>query len=102
MGINKKVTKSAEAEVKNHAINVIRAKDIAGKNVIMFDVKVDDVTIYGCSYRELERKDGSGSFASIGFPSRKGSDDKWYNHAYVKFSEADIVAIEKGIEAVLD
>lgn len=100
MSIKKKVTE--EAKTVDHQIKVIRAKDIEGKDVIMFDVTVNDVTIYGCSYRELERKDGSGSFPKIGFPSRKGDNDKWYNHAYVKFTEADIDAIEKGIEAVLD
>ena len=99
MGINKKVTE--DKKVRDHAIEVTRATEIKGKDVIMFDMKVNDVTIYGCSYRELERKDGSGSFAKIGFPSRKGSDDKWYSHAFVKLSDADIDAIEKGIEAVL-
>ena len=99
MGINKKVTE--EKKVSDHVIEVTRANELTEKDVIMFDMKVNDVTIYGCSYRELERKDGSGSFAKIGFPSRKGSDDKWYSHAYVKLSDADIDAIEKGIEAVL-
>lgn len=99
MGINKKVTE--EKKVSDHVIEVTRANELTEKDVIMFDMKVNDVTIYGCSYRELERKDGSGSFAKIGFPSRKGSDDKWYSHAYVKLSYADIDAIEKGIEAVL-
>ena len=99
MGINRQVTE--EKKVSDHVIEVTRANDLKDKDVIMFDMKVNDVVIYGCSYRELERKDGSGSFAKIGFPSRKGSDDKWYSHAYVKLSGADIVAIEKGIEAVL-
>ena len=79
MGINKKVTE--EKKVSDHVIEVTRANELTEKDVIMFDMKVNDVTIYGCSYRELERKDGSGSFAKIGFPSRKGSDDKWYSHA---------------------
>lgn len=100
MGINKKVTEENK-KVQDHVIEVTRANELKDKNVIMFDMIVNGVTIYGCSYRELERKDGSGSFAKIGFPSRKGSDDKWYSHAYFKISDADIDAIEKGIEAVL-
>lgn len=99
MGIIKKVTE--DKKVSDHVIEVTRANELKDKDVIMFDMKVNDVTIYGCSYRELQLKDGSGSFAKIGFPSRKGSDDKWYSHAYVKLSDADIDAIEKGIEAVL-
>ena len=99
MAISKKVTDEKKQAL---SIEVTRANEIKGKDVIMFDMVVNGVTIYGCSYREIERKDGSGSFASIGFPSRKGSDDKWYKHAYVKLEESDIDAIEKGIEAKLN
>ena len=88
--------KKAEAKLQ---IEVKRAKEL--ENVIMFDMEINGIMIYGCSYRELERKDGSGSFVKIGFPSRKGSDGNYYNHVYVKLSDDDIDAIEKGIEALI-
>ena len=62
---------------------------------ISFDMIVNDVTIYGCKL--LTKKDDDGVF--IAFPSRKGTDDKYYSYAYVDLSEEeqkDIVAqIEK-------
>lgn len=96
MAITKKNTEKAAEKLQ---IEVTRAKDLADKNVIMFDMVVNGVTIYGCSYREMQKKDGSGSFAKIGFPSRKGQDDKYYNHCYVKLTDDDITEIERGIEA---
>lgn len=89
--------KKKEAKTESHEIEVLRAKIL--ENVIMFDMTVNGVTIYGCSYKTLHRKDNDEAFAKIGFPSRKGKDDKYYNHVYVKFSDEDIEAIEKGIEA---
>lgn len=94
--IGDKSEKKVEAKLQ---IEVKRAKEL--KNVIMFDMEINGIMIYGCSYRELERKDGSGSFVKIGFPSRKGSDDNYYNHVYVKLSDTDIDVIEKGIEALI-
>lgn len=92
---NKNIEKAAE---KLH-IEVTRAKDLIDKNVIMFDMIVNGVTIYGCSYREMKYKDKEGTFAKVGFPSRKGPDDKYYNHCYVKLTDDDITEIERGIEA---
>lgn len=94
----KKSSESEEIKPINHEIKVTRAKDI--DSAIMFDMVVNDVTIYGCSYRELERKDGSGSFAKIGFPSKK-SGDNWYNQAFVKLSDEDIKSIEAQIEHLI-
>lgn len=87
---------------KNNAINdkkdakiivVKRAKEFEWG--ISFDMIVNDVTIYGCKL--LAKKDDDEVF--IAFPSRKGTDDKYYNYAYVNLSEEeqkDIVAqIEK-------
>lgn len=99
MAITRK--KSSESEVtkpNDHEIKVTRAKDI--DSAIMFDMVVNDVTIYGCAYKELERKDGSGTFAKISFPSKK-SGDNWYNQAFVKLSDADIESIEKQIEELI-
>lgn len=93
--------KKKEAAATNHEIKVTRANEIEAKNVIMFDMIVNDVTIYGCSYRTLTNHETNEEFAKIGFPSRKGNDDKWYNNAYVKLTGDDITAIEKQIEALI-
>lgn len=93
MALSKK--KTEEKEVINHEIEVTRAKEL--ENVIMFDMKVNDVTIYGCSYRVLTRKDTGEEFGKVGFPSKK-SGDNYYNHAFVKLSAADVETIEKQLE----
>lgn len=85
----------------NHEIKVTRANEIESKNVIMFDMVVNDVTIYGCSYRILTNHETNEEFAKIGFPSRKGNDNKWYNNVFVKLTADDIAEIEKQIEALI-
>ena len=90
--------KKNENKVK-YDITVKRAKEF--DKCIMFDMEVNGIMIYNCSYRTLSRKDGSGDFAKINFPQRKGNDDKYYNHVYFKITDDMIDQIEKGIEAVL-
>ncbi|MBP5420922.1 MAG: hypothetical protein J6Y78_00630 [Paludibacteraceae bacterium] len=98
----KKPTKNESKESKvTYNIEVTRAKDLGEGKPIMFDMTVNGVIIYGCTYRVLSRKDGSGEFAKIGFPSYKGNNDTWYNHCYFKITDEMIDTIEKGIEAVL-
>ena len=100
MAINKSAQKNEEKqETRKYEIKVTRAKEL--EKCIMFDMEVNGVMIYGCSYRELNRKDGSGSFVKISFPQRKGSDEKYYNYAYFKITDEMISEIEKGIEAVM-
>ena len=90
------LTKKKEAEKAiDHEIEVTRAKEL--ENVIMFDMKVNDVLIYGCSYKVFTRKDNGEEFGKVGFPSKK-SGDTWYNHAFVKLSPADVENIEKQLE----
>lgn len=88
-------------EIVEHDIKVTRAKKLEEKNVIMFDMEVNGISIYGCSYRTLERKDGSGEFGKVGFPSHKASDDKYYSYCWFKISDKDMDIIEKGIEALI-
>ena len=95
------IKRNKDESVKNHEIKVTRANEIESKNVIMFDMIVNDVQIYGCSYRTLTNHETNEEFAKIGFPSRKGNDDKWYNNAYVKLTPEDITEIEKQIEALI-
>lgn len=101
----KKNTKKAEEtkEVKQLEITVKRAMDFSDdeKTSIACDLEVNGVTIYNCWYREGEKKDGS-DYALIAFPSRKDEKtNKYYKHAYVKFSDEDIEEIAKQIEQLI-
>ena len=102
MAINKKA-KAAEAEkTAAHEIEVTRTHDFSNDDdtCIAFDMTVNGVTIYGCYYREGTDKNGK-EYAMVAFPSRKGSDGKYYKHAFVKLSDADIDNISKQIETLL-
>lgn len=95
-----KTNEKKTEEVIDHDVKIDRANDI--EKCIMFDMTVNGIKIYGCSYRTLQRHDGSGEFAKIGFPSRKGSDGNYYANAWFKISDKDLEAIEKGIESLLN
>ena len=95
MALSKK--KEAAAEIVNHEIKVTRVKEL--DNVIMFDMVVNDVSIYGCSYKVLTNHETKEEFGKVGFPSKK-SGDTWYNQAYVKLSAADMENIEKQLESM--
>lgn len=83
-----------EKEVVKNQIEVVRASEYEEK--VFFDLKVNGVTIYGCTYNENEEK---GDW--IGFPSRKGKDGKWYKYAYVELSKAEIEDIDTQIDKLL-
>ena len=53
-----------------------------------FNMILNGVTIYNCTVAET--KDGN---FFISFPSRKGTDGKWYSYVYFRFSEEDQNAI---------
>ena len=61
--------------LENPALEVSRVK-MWNNGGVTFDLTVNGVKIYGC--RVVEGKNGD----FIGFPSRKGSDGKYYSHAY--------------------
>lgn len=61
---------------------------------ITFNLTVDGfVTIYGC--RIYDGKDGK---PFISFPARKGNDDKYWNHAYIKLSDEQTEDVAKQVE----
>lgn len=53
-------------------------------NGLTFTLTVDRVSIYGC--RIVSGKNGD----FISFPARKGSDGKYYNHAYIDLTEEEL------------
>lgn len=97
MAIQKKAQKSEETKV-TYNFEVKRAKDL--DKVIMFDWEVNGIMIYGMAYRTGKTKEGK-DYTLVSFPSRKGSDDKYYNHCWFKISEEMIAEIEKQIEALI-
>ena len=58
-----------------------------------FNMVLNGVTIYNCTVAETKE----GKFF-ISFPSRKGSDGKWYSYVYFRFSEADQNAILEAVQ----
>ena len=72
---------------------VTRANQV--NDVVFFDMVVNGVTIYGCKVVEGSKGD------FISFPSHKGKDGKYYNHAYIKLSDADTSKIIAQVEEKL-
>lgn len=103
----KKTEKPAEqAQAQALIIEVLRAKDFTKDDAkenecsIVFDMKVNGVTIYGCWYRTGSDKKGE-DYEMVSFPSQKGKDGKYYNHAYVQLQQSDIDFISAEIEKLL-
>ena len=61
-----------------------------------FNMVLNGVTIYNCTVAETKE----GNFF-ISFPSRKGTDGKWYSYVYFRFSEEDLNAILAAVSGKL-
>lgn len=64
---------------------------------ILFDLELNGVCIYGCHI--AESRDGN---EFIGFPSRKGSDGKYYSVAWAPLSEDDTADILDSVRGELE
>ena len=97
MALNK--AKKQEQEI-TYQIEVKRIKDFSkdGQTSIALDMVVNGVTIYGAYYRAGESK--GKDYRMIAFPSKKGSDGKYYNHVYFKTTDEMLDEIEKQIDAL--
>lgn len=65
-------------------------------NGLTFTLTVDRVSIYGC--RIVSGKNGD----FISFPSRKGSDGKYYNHAYINLSDEELKVVFDMVRSALN
>ena len=65
---------------------------LSSRGTAFFNLNINDVTIYGC--RVVECKTGD----FISFPKRKGTDGKYYNHAYIKLTDDEMKAIIAEVE----
>lgn len=72
---------------------VVRANQL--EDLVFFDVEINGVTIYGC--KVVEGKNGD----FISFPSHKGKDGKYYNHAYIKLTDEQAKDIISQVENML-
>ena len=84
--------KKKEVNVEVNA-KVVRANQV--EDLVFFDVEINGVTIYGC--KVVEGKNGD----FISFPSHKGKDGKYYNHAYIKLSDDQAKDIISQVENML-
>lgn len=74
---------------------VKRVKPMPNKpNSYRFTLNINGVDINGARYITYTAQDGS-QRSMIGFPSYKGSDDKYYNHCWYRITDEDLAKIEE-------
>lgn len=99
MAVNKKKEAAKKEEVKevvNHDIKVLRAHEFKSGD-IGFDAEVNGIKLYGLTYIDtVEGRKNEEPF--ISFPSRKGSDGKYYNNFWFPVSAMDMENIEAQLE----
>ncbi len=79
-------TNTQEAqETMKYSVKVTRAKEVK-EGTVAFDMTVNGVAVYGCWYREGKSKKGE-DYQMISFPSHKGGDGKYYNHAWFRIDD---------------
>lgn len=78
-------TNTQETQATNYTAKVTRAKEVKDGTVV-FDMIVNGITIYGCWYHEGKSQKGE-DYQLISFPSQKGNDGKYYNHAWFKIED---------------
>lgn len=102
MAIKKKAEAQTETKAKaSYNVEVTRVHDFSkdGKTIIGFDMKVNGVSISGCTYREGE-KNGK-EWKMVTFPQRKGSDGNYYNIVWMPVSKELTETIAVQIEQML-
>lgn len=93
----KRNSKQAQPErpaLKVDSVKVTRARkwDNGG---ITFDMELNGISIYGCRIVDSDQ------MTFISFPSRKGSDGRYYNHVYARLDDATTERICKMVEDLL-
>lgn len=92
----KTATKAPEREYLKDPILEVSRVHLWENGGVTFDLTVNGVKIYGC--RVVECKNGD----FIGFPSRKGSDGKYYSHAYAPLDEDAVYFVLSVVEEELN
>lgn len=84
----------APASLKSVTLSVSHVKE--WDSGVTFTLNVDRVSIYGC--RIVSSKNGD----FISFPSRKGSDGKYYNHAYIDLTDTELMVVFDMVRSALN
>lgn len=85
-----------EQQTQEHKFTVERVHQFED-GAVTFNLQVDGlVFIYGC--RIYDGKDGK---PFVSFPSRKGNDGKYWNHVFIKLTDAQTEEIAKQVEEKL-
>lgn len=91
-------SENKEEKVEVFKVKVLRANEFTDKNgndTTFFDMEVNGVKIFGCRFMTGK----NGDFVS--FPSQKGKDGKYYNHAWVDLPSDVIADIDKQLDDIL-
>ena len=98
MAVARKNNKDEKQNTHAYTIEVSRAKELDSGDIAL-DLIVNGVSIYGAFYvtREVDGKETS----FLSFPSRKGSDGKYYKYVYFPMNDQQLSQLEKGIEAAI-
>ena len=77
-----------KVEYKPAEINVSKVKEIKGKDdCYRFNLEINGVSIYGCSYITYVNKDGKED-NFIAFPQYKGTDGNYYNTCWFPINDS--------------
>ena len=71
-------TEKAETKVTKLAYTISRVKEVTD-TMVSFNINVNGVTIYGMKVIKYKSKKTGEEGMMVAFPTRKGSDDKYYN-----------------------
>lgn len=83
------------AAIKPVTLSVSHVKE--WDNGVTFTLNVDRVSIYGCRVAHATNGDDF-----IAFPARKGSDGKYYKHAYIELTDTEIMVIFDMVRSALN
>lgn len=88
----RKATSKQTIEVSEFVVTRVHNFDTR----VVFDMILNGIQIYGAAV--VEGKNGD----FISWPSKKGSDGKYYSHVYANLSEKDSAAIIAEVERMLN
>ena len=92
--LNRTKKENQAPERVQHSYSVRRAKEFNDGGIV-FDLNVDDITIYGC--RVIQGKKGD----FVAFPQRKGGDGKYYSYVYLALTEEETQEILEKVCMIL-
>ena len=71
-------TQATEAKTTKLTYTISRVKEVTD-TMVSFNINVNGVTIYGMKVIKYKSKKTGEDGMMVAFPTRKGSDDKYYN-----------------------